>query len=227
MASSYYPKIVTSGLVMYLDGANRVSYPGSGATWSDLSRNNNTCSLLGTYSYSALGGGSLLFNGSTGYGSVANSNSISTTSATVNTWVSYTAASGGGAVIIGKTDTSSSLNGFNVIIAGGQLTVQLKNATTAWSVSGPTVSTNTWYNVVTSFSSSGTLTLYVNGNLFGSSAITAALTTTTQPLRLADSVDAVWSILGGNIAIASMYNRVLTAAEVSQNFAAHRGRFGV
>jgi hypothetical protein len=34
MAFNYSPKIVTDGLVLYLDAANRYSYPGSGTTWN-------------------------------------------------------------------------------------------------------------------------------------------------------------------------------------------------
>ena len=41
MALSHSPKIVTDGLVLYLDAANPKSYPGSGTTWYDLSGNGN------------------------------------------------------------------------------------------------------------------------------------------------------------------------------------------
>lgn len=37
MALRHSPKIVTDGLVLYLDAANPLSYPGSGTTWFDLS----------------------------------------------------------------------------------------------------------------------------------------------------------------------------------------------
>jgi hypothetical protein len=35
------PKIVTDGLVLYLDAANTKSYPVSGTAWNDLSGNGN------------------------------------------------------------------------------------------------------------------------------------------------------------------------------------------
>jgi len=41
MANLYGPRIVTDGLVLHLDAANRKSYPGSGSTWYDLSGRNN------------------------------------------------------------------------------------------------------------------------------------------------------------------------------------------
>jgi hypothetical protein len=39
MGVAYNPRIVTNGLVLYLDAGNRKSYPGSGTTWKDLSGN--------------------------------------------------------------------------------------------------------------------------------------------------------------------------------------------
>ena len=36
MAFFHSPKLVTDGLVMYVDAANPRSYPGTGSTWYDL-----------------------------------------------------------------------------------------------------------------------------------------------------------------------------------------------
>lgn len=43
------PKIVTDGLVLYLDAGNSKSYPGSGNTWYDLSGNNRHYSFNPSY----------------------------------------------------------------------------------------------------------------------------------------------------------------------------------
>lgn len=48
MATSYSPNVVTDGLVLYLDAANKKSYPGSGTTWTDLSGNNFNFTLDGS-----------------------------------------------------------------------------------------------------------------------------------------------------------------------------------
>ena len=51
--------IVTSGLVLCLDAANRKSYPGTGPTWTDLI-NSNTASLdTPTYSNGTLNFGGI------------------------------------------------------------------------------------------------------------------------------------------------------------------------
>jgi hypothetical protein len=38
MAFNYSPKIVTDGLVLYLDAANSKSYVSGSTTWNDISR---------------------------------------------------------------------------------------------------------------------------------------------------------------------------------------------
>ena len=37
MGLSHSPRIVTDGLVLCVDAANKRSYPGAGTTWTDLS----------------------------------------------------------------------------------------------------------------------------------------------------------------------------------------------
>ena len=55
------PRIVTDGLILSLDAADKNSYPGSGTVWTDLSGNNNTFELYNAASYSNNGNGSISF----------------------------------------------------------------------------------------------------------------------------------------------------------------------
>ena len=55
--------IVTSGLVLCLDAANRKSYPTTGTTWTDLSGNGNNGTLNNGVGYNSANGGSLVFDG--------------------------------------------------------------------------------------------------------------------------------------------------------------------
>jgi hypothetical protein len=52
MSYSNGPKIVTNGLVLYLDAGNSKSYPGGGNTWYDLSGKNNNGDIKSGVSYS-------------------------------------------------------------------------------------------------------------------------------------------------------------------------------
>ena len=53
MAFGNGPRIVTSGLVLSLDAADRNSYPGSGASLYDMSGTGITSTLAGTYSFTS------------------------------------------------------------------------------------------------------------------------------------------------------------------------------
>ena len=55
-------QIVTDGLVLCLDAANKDSYPGSGTTWSDLAGSNNG-TLTNGPTFDSGNGGSLVFDG--------------------------------------------------------------------------------------------------------------------------------------------------------------------
>jgi hypothetical protein len=61
------PDIVESGLVLALDAGNSKSYPGSGATWTDLSGNGNNGTLVNGVGYNSGNGGYLVFDGSNDY----------------------------------------------------------------------------------------------------------------------------------------------------------------
>jgi hypothetical protein len=64
MALAHSPRIVTDGLVLCLDAGNTKSYPGSGATWTDLSGNGNNGTLVNGVGYS---NGALVFDGTNDY----------------------------------------------------------------------------------------------------------------------------------------------------------------
>ncbi len=63
MAFIHSPKLVTSGLVLCLDAANKLSYPGSGTSWYDLSGNNYNGTLTNGPTFNNGNGGSIVFDG--------------------------------------------------------------------------------------------------------------------------------------------------------------------
>ena len=68
MAFHRGPRVVTDGLVLYLDAANPKSYPGTGTTWYDLSGNGNHTSIYNGPIYSDEGNGVITFDGINDYG---------------------------------------------------------------------------------------------------------------------------------------------------------------
>jgi len=69
MGVTYNPRIVTDGLVFCVDAANKRSYPGSGSTWNDLSKNRNNGTLNNMTSANVINtnGGVFLFDAADDY----------------------------------------------------------------------------------------------------------------------------------------------------------------
>jgi len=76
----YGPKIITNGLVLYLDAGNRNSYPGTGTTWNDLSGNGNNGTLTNGPTFSSTNGGNISFDGVNDYLSLNSALNFSTNS---------------------------------------------------------------------------------------------------------------------------------------------------
>ena len=87
----------------------------------------------------------------------------------------------------------------------------------------------TWYQIVGTYDGT-TIRQYVNGAASGG---TVTISKTLQSggeiriMRRWDAALAASNLLGGNLAIARIYNRALSANEISQNYNAQKGRFGL
>ena len=77
----------------------------------------------------------------------------------------------------------------------------------------------------------GSITLYVSGIAVTSyqsgSQNANTITYTTQDMAIGRRVSTNAEVFIGNIALVQIYNRVLTAQEVLQNYNATKGRFGL
>lgn len=89
MAFQFSPKVVTDGLVLYLDAANSKSYSGNGSTWSDLSISRINGNILGSPTFSSSNNGIFNFNGVNSYINLGNQSTYSFTSGvfSVDCWV--------------------------------------------------------------------------------------------------------------------------------------------
>jgi len=89
MAFSFSPRIVTDGLVLCLDAANPRSYPGSGTTWSDISRTGTNGTLVNGPTYSSANGGSIVFDGVNDYATTIRVPNMTTSSAEASITYEY------------------------------------------------------------------------------------------------------------------------------------------
>ncbi len=215
------PKIVEDGLVLYLDAANQKSYPGTGTTVFDLTINLNNSILTNGASYNSANNGYFNFDGSNDCIVVnSNANILSKTSYTKIAWFYATSFSTGNNIISGGNSGQHAfwLGATNTLRAGHN---------SAWTtvVSSTTLVLNTWYFGAVTFNTSTGWVLYLNGN---QESTNGSLTTFTGNQEiLIGSFSTGSNVFTGRIASGLVYNRVLTGAEIKQNFEATRGRYNI
>ena len=220
------PDIVENGLVLALDAGNSKSYPGSGTTWTDLSGNgrNGTLSATGT-GYNAANGGSITFDGTDDF--VQCSGSLTLTAATFMVWIRRNGTQDLSDGILFSRGTNVTGINFSAI-TNNQLGYHWNAAPNTYSwASGLTIPNLEWSMCVVSVTSTAA-TAY----LYQSSGLTTAVNTVDHSIATLDDIkigqdDFGGRFFNGNIAQALIYNRALTAGEITQNFNATRSRYSI
>jgi hypothetical protein len=205
-----------------LDAANRKSYPGSGTTWTDLSGSGFNGTLTNGPTFGSADGGSIVFDGTN---DIVTTTYVSTNTYTFSAWFKTNVVSSGFRNIISIPTPNYSL----ILLDDdtSNLGFWTNDALSGSALSTPTISTNTWYNVVfvrEGNSITGGYKAYLNGILYGNA--NTGTWSTTASLSVGGRTD-VSQPLNGNISQVLIYNRALSALEVSQNFNALRGRYGI
>jgi hypothetical protein len=225
MALHRGPKIITDGLVLCLDAADRKSYPGSGTVWYDRSGNSNHFTIQGNITWNSSTGFSNFEGNSTGSGNKIFRNNFPTNLKTSQGGQGYTVivvarstGTGGWKKLIGNSDGENYIDLYQNVASPYNYTTE--SGDTLF-VDGVGVSSNsyTMYNAGFHF--------YIGTSLNAGGLInpTYALTIGNEPNNSPTGTNAYpWL---GNIAIVLLYRRVLTTSEVLQNFTAQRGRFGI
>jgi hypothetical protein len=227
--------IITNGLDMYLDANNNRSYPGSGATWFDLSGNKNNFTLVNSPTYT---GKTIDFNGSTQYASCVNSTfgNYGSNSFTFEYAVNVIAAGSQAAIMMKRTQATNIGTAANPGICDRvgavQFFVQDSNP-------GGTSNDNT-HVVNLSSIAIGTkahmiYTIERNGfDATGSRYLNGVLTNVDRKTFIgANSIDnnnTMVLMLGssqyvaGSIYVMRFYNRALSSTEVKQNYLATKAK---
>ena len=244
------PNIVRSGLVLALDAADKNSYPGTGTNWYDISGNGNNGTITSGEYVASPNGGYLRNQGNVSnffYIDIVNSTSINNTfTVTTGGWtieeiiwtnsVNYPEADAGG--VASNPAYGVNATGFdwnhgrpNTSFEFGQSSNYPNPAyedNGNFAVNEPYNSLNVWrIRTMTWNRSTNSNSLYVNGTY-----INALSTPNTAGTAVYDG-DGItfgtlygWKHFGRRGAI-KIYNRVLSASEITQNFNAVRSRFSL
>jgi hypothetical protein len=224
-----YPEIITSGLVLNLDAGFIPSYSTSGVTWYDISSGGNNGTLTNGPTFNSANGGSIVFDGSNGYVSCPKLNSlVSVSQLTTSAWMKRSTASS--IVIISQTSSGTNDVAFE-LWNDGFAYFEVGNGSEAYGY----VSNNStsWQYLTMVFDGSQTgnsnrLKGYINGasqSLLFEGTIPATSGTVNNNFDVGRYLEDIPS--NGNIATVQVYNRALSAAEVTQNYNATKSRFGL
>jgi len=197
-----------------------------------LSGNGNNGTLVNGVGYNSGNGGSLVFDGSNDYVNAGNLGSFYS-QGTISYWMNSSAVedyrnpfsthylNGNVGIRFEQYSSPSPYGGFNLIIGNDAGNLAFYDYSP-----GAILTANIWYNVVLVWNTStNNLIGYLNGTQKFNS--THTLWATTLPsISIGSGFDA-GRYFNGRIANTKIYNRALTAAEVSQNFNATRSRFGI
>lgn len=216
------PKIVTSGLLLALDAADKLSYPGSGTTWRNLASNNFNCTLTNGPTFSGANMGSIVYDGADDSATcslvTSDANNV-----TMESWFKATTLPGDRGLIYNGNGGSSGYGlQFGACGTAGTTLYVFFGGLNCNVVSYGTLVTNTWYQAVYTRTTTPSISniLYING-------ISRSTNTTSNPNAPAGSTLIGHSAFNGNISIARIYNRALTATEVLQNYNATKNRYGL
>ena len=221
------PRIITNGLVLYLDAGNNKSYPGTGSTWNDLSGNNNNGTLTNGPTFSSENKGSIVFDGtndSCSYSLALNK------ALTVITWAKSPTSTWNDTAGLGSCRFQ---NGF--IIHNNENTTVIDayimngNVSASYTYLGSATVSNIMIPTMYSFVTNGidSHQFYVNNSriINSTTAMSRSDTPSSVAITLASDSGGRWN----NIIFYShlLYNRVLSSTEIIQNYNALKGRFNL
>ena len=222
MSTQYaFGRIVTSGLVLALDAADRNSYVSGSTVWNDVSGNGYSGSLLNGPTFS---NNSIVFDGIDDYLDIPNIPLVNYTTITIEMFVSSsfpneTMLWSAGSIFGPHWYTKSDVMGYNSLNADVY----------GFSAS---IMRNEWKSISMTYTQNQSVSLnmvYVNGYQVATSqqlGTTLARSFSTG-LRICSNFQGNFYFLQASIPKIKVYNRALSASEVLQNYNAQKSRFNL
>lgn len=239
--------VAQQGLILNIDAGNSDSYPGTGTTWFDLSSSGLNGLLTNGASYDSADGGSIEFDGNNDrvvFDSAGGTLINGLSQLTIEIWFNSDANNNNRGLIRcdsnHDSDTGFSLrydsygsNGGGVLVIKTAFgTEGSSNNSTVLESSSFIQTSNTWTCIAVTCDVGTSIALYKNGALdtptsvnLGGSVVSGcnALDIGRGP-TIPFSGDNNWD---GKISIFRIYNRLLTAGEISGNYNTVKQRYGL
>ena len=244
---TYKEDIIRDNLILNIDPASALSYPGSGTVVADISGYNYHPTLVNGPTLAGSGAtSSFLLDGSNDYIQISSAYTHTfTAGTTVDVWVKFNASNSWGRLLDTSDGAGTNTAYLTIARSGTSSDVVLESR------SSTTQATQNGIRTTTSPISNGTIQnftfvigpgttdavspesprIYLNSilqstSLYGTqnNFVPYVVNKTAWIGRSAFAADAY---LGANIYAYKIYNRALSAAEIKQNFQSLRGRYGI
>ena len=225
MAGSAGPDLVQNGLILALDAADKNSYVGSGTSWKDVSGNAYNGTLTNGPTFSNTNKGVIVFDGTDDYVTFGNV-LASLTNLSLECFVKFGLQATNFNGIISKTlDNTNGWEIRTVSFTSNTTNVQFRYVGDTASTDAVTLSNGVWFHLIAT-GTSGSQILYVNGVNSISNTVGSTPSSNSNSLLIGQLA---YAGLYANMSMgyARIYNRVLTATEVLQNYNATKTRFGL
>jgi len=239
MAVNTRNSIVTNGLVLYLDAANRISYISGSTTWNDMSGFNNNGTLVNGPTFNNGDGGSIVFDGVDDRASIpsnSNLNFLGTLPYSIEVWGNLEATGSGARMMVSRENSIGvGRDGYNILLTNmNSSTISFfaerfaSNLQSGVGISLATSSVlNRWAHYVATYDGQF-YRLFFNGVLVAtSSLITSSITNTISTVSIANRGTGLGNFINMKMAIVRIYNISLSGNQVSQNYNATKARFGL
>lgn len=230
------PRVVTDGLVLYLDAANTKSYPGTGTTWGDISRGGNNGTLVNGPTFNSGNGGSIIFDGVDDCVESTNPSNLQNQNFSISIWINPLIPNQAITAMVDYDHGSSPVQGW--VLQSEDATTNryyylayydgstFQPSTGIGAGKGIQINNSVWQNLT--YTKNGTSVIgYLNGiQSFTSNAGNANISyQSNRNLRIGSCPGS--RFYKGNISQTQIYNRALTAQEIQQNYNATKSRFGL
>lgn len=217
MGLNHSPRIVTDGLVLCLDAANRKSYQGSGNTVINLTQTSQTANLVGG---AYVSNNIFVLDGSNDTITVPDFELRR--DHTISCWIRPEVFN---FFMLGHGTNGFSSAGLHVFLTTTAIEYRMWSNDFNASLEPQA---NTWYQFSFTYqhTSPYTRNIYLNEDLIGT--YDGSQYIGTGDFRFGALYSSGGTEYGqGNFGHVSIYSRILSAAEIRQNFNALRGRFGI
>jgi hypothetical protein len=201
----------------------------SPARWRNLASNSINFSISSKPTYSTTAKGLFNFNGSSTFFTSPENSSFNTETFTIECWARTSSVNQNGFFFEKGTVNSQ----YAIFLENPNIKIRTNTAISGVAdlqfTAASYIQANVWFLVTASYNN-GLKSFYINGVLLGTQTVTGGFTTNANGMSIGvygGQTGGRGYYFNGDIANFRFYNRVLTGAEVSQNFQATKTRFGL